>query len=155
MGTPPGHAKVTIIVEVDGETRTTTFPIARNVREEEDYHYPNPIFQNERMPVSFISGHVRLSLLALRDIETEIWKTVEFGKVNEVGLDDKFEASKWWRAVNADGITLAETSTPSDFKNLGLMDVLESDGGHFERLYVKTENSWVKAEPDFFGKSAH
>lgn len=107
------------------------------------------------MPAPFTSGHVRLSFLALRDIETEIWKTVEFGKVNEVGLDDKFEASKWWRAVNADGVTLAETSTPSDFKNLGLIEVLESDGGHFQRLYVKTENSWVKAEPDFLGKNAH
>lgn len=58
--------------------------------------------------------------------------------------EEGFEAGRWWRAIK-NGVMMAETSDPSDFKVLGLMDDPEVS---FRRIYSRTESTWVMETPD-------
>jgi hypothetical protein len=65
-------------------------------------------------------------------------------EAERVQKEEGFEAGKWWQAIDADGKLLAETSSRSDFKHLGL-DKLE--GVTYRRLYERTERKWVEDNP--------
>jgi hypothetical protein len=57
---------------------------------------------------------------------------------------ENFYPAKWWQAIDADGKLLAETSSRSDFKSLGLIG---QEGVTFRRLYEKKEVKWVEESP--------
>lgn len=61
-----------------------------------------------------------------------------------VQAKEGFEPGKWWAAFDSEGRLLAETSSRSDFKELGL-DTQE--GVTFHRLYERKETKWVEDNP--------
>lgn len=138
---PSESAKITIMIDVDGKRRSASYAVARNVHSEEQYNYSGT-FMNPRDFLS--SAEVSLRFRAMTDLDTGIWSTVEFSDLNEQGLDDKFDRSRWWRAIDRDGDMMAETSNPKEFKHLGLTDI---PGMKFQQLWLKTENVWVDTNP--------
>lgn len=143
MVNDPSTAKITIIMDLDGRRTTRTYETARNVHSEENYNYAGS-FLNPREFLS--SAEVSLRFRAIADIPTGIWQTAEFSNLDENGVDDRFEAGKWWRAIDADGDMMAETSNVEDFVNLGLTEI---PGMTYQRLYTEVKNQWVDSVPTF------
>lgn len=56
---------------------------------------------------------------------------------------ESFYPARWWQATDKSGL-LAETSSRSDFEQLGLLD---QEGVTFRRLYEKKEMRWVEEHP--------
>ena len=133
----PTKAAITIIIDNNGKRRTEYYETARNIQIEENFLNPREFHS---------SSDVSLQFRAIADVDTKIWRTVEFSDLNEQGLDDKFIGSKWWRALDSNGDLEMETSNIQDFKTLGIWGV---DGYKFQQLWVKTENVWVDATPVF------
>lgn len=52
---------------------------------------------------------------------------------------DGFYPTGWWRAIDANGKILAETSSAKDFDTLGITG---REDVTIQRLYEKTENEW-------------
>jgi hypothetical protein len=59
-------------------------------------------------------------------------------------MGDGFEPGRWWQAVSAEGKLFAETSDPSDFEQLELLD---KEGVKFYRYYTRQLRAWAEADP--------
>jgi hypothetical protein len=57
---------------------------------------------------------------------------------------DYCKPTKWWRAIDADGKVLAETSDPEDFETL---ELIGKRGVTFQRLYERRLDEWVEEKP--------
>lgn len=51
-----------------------------------------------------------------------------------------YRPGRWWRAMSMDGVMLAETSNPSEFKYLGLAD---REDVKFYQMYTRVDEEWV------------
>lgn len=63
--------------------------------------------------------------------------------VNEIAhaIERGYRPGRWWVASQLDGTVLAQTSNPSEFTYLGLVD---REDVRFYQMYTRTDEEWVK-----------
>lgn len=87
------------------------------------------------------------SVDALSKLEKEKPMRIPEYPQSEVEIEQEKEGfgyTRWWRAVDAEGKLLMETSNRNDFETYG---VLDQDGASIQRLYEKVERRWVDERP--------
>lgn len=56
-------------------------------------------------------------------------------------IERGFRPGRWWRAIDREGVMLAETSNPNEFAYLGLT---EREDVSFLQMYTRQDEEWVK-----------